>query len=210
MSWRGLVAIVALLATGIVGGFAAAAYLAPQPVTSGVPSPVTATSPSVPVDPPAPLRVDPTEPPLATDMALRDVSVGTDKYNFVFPAPVGWKRIDPSSNEVKYKEPGNPENTYVLRVEQVISQHETIPDILAERIEDLTQDEDDYEEIRRTYDSLEFSYVHDGYRRFGFITWMDLTQSGQAEAEVALMGRRVDVPGMRELMIRIIRGIRRD
>jgi hypothetical protein len=210
MSWRGLVAVVALLAAGIVGGYAAAAYLQSSPVKTGAPEPVTAASPSVPVDPPAPLREDPTEAPMAADLPLREVSVGTDNYRFVFPAPRGWSRLETSSNEVKYKLAGNPSNTFVLRVEQVVSQHEQIPDILAARIDDLRRDEQQVEVQVRTYDSLEFSYVHDGYRRFGLITWLDITRSGQAEAEIALTGREVDLPGMRELMPKIIRGIRSD
>ena len=207
MSWRGLVALVALLAAGIVGGYATAAYLQSSPVTTGSPTPVAAANPSVPVDPPAPLREDPPQEALEPDLPLREVSVGTDNYKFVFPAPRGWSRLETSSNEVKYKKAGNPSNTYLLRVEQVVSQHEQIPDILAARIDDLRRDEQQVDIQVRTYDSLEFSYVHDGYRRFGLITWLDITRSGQAEAEIALTGREVDVPGMRDLMAKVIRGI---
>ena len=198
----------ALLAAGIVGGFAAAAFLQPSPATSGAPRPVAAASPSVPVDPPAPLRDDPPQEAMQSDLPLRDVSVGTDTYKFVFPAPRGWSRLETSSNEVKYKLAGSPNNTYILRVEQVVSQHEQIPNILASRIDDLRRDEQQVDILLRTYDSLEFSYVHDGYRRFGLITWLDLTRSGQAEAEIALTGREIDVPGMRDLMAKVIRGIR--
>ena len=200
--------MVALLATGIVGGFAAAAYLEPDPVTSGAPQPVTAVSPSVPTNAPAPLQEDPTEAELGTGLPLRKVSVGSGSNEFVFPAPLGWRRIDPSSNEVKYKLPGNSTNTFVLRVEQVTSQHETIPDILQAAYDDLERDFEDFDEIRRSHDSLEFSYVYNGFRRFGFMTWLDISRSGQAEAEIALTGRAVDVPGMRELMTKVIRGIR--
>ena len=207
MSWRGLVALVALLAAGIVGGYATAAYLQSSPVTTGAPTPVVAANPSVPVDPPAPLREDPPQESMEPDLPLREVSVGTDNYKFVFPAPRGWSRLETSSNEVKYKKAGNPSNTYILRVEQVVSQHEQIPDILAARIDDLRRDEQQVDIQARTYDSLEFSYVHDGYRRFGLITWLDITRSGQAEAEIALTGREVDVPGMRDLMAKVIRGI---
>ncbi len=198
----------ALLAAGIVGGFAAAAFLQPSPATSGAPRPVAAASPSVPVDPPAPLRDDPPQEAMQSDLPLHDVSVGTDTYKFVFPAPRGWSRLETSSNEVKYKLADSPNNTYILRVEQVVSQHEQIPNILASRIDDLRRDEQQVDILLRTYDSLEFSYVHDGYRRFGLITWLDLTRSGQAEAEIALTGREVDVPGMRDLMAKVIRGIR--
>ncbi len=209
MSWRGLVALVALLATGIVSGFAAAAYHE-RPVATGVPQPVAAQDPSVPIDPFL-LRKDPDEPELSTDLAMQEVSVGADPNRFCFPAPVGWDRIDPSSNEVKYKVKNNPENTFVLRVEQVTSQHEQIPDMVQQSVDDLQQDE---QQVRipvgqRTYDSLVgFSYVHDGYRRFGFRTWKDVTESGQAEAEIAVTGREVDLPGMKKLMASVVAGIR--
>lgn len=202
--------MVALLAAGIVGGYTVAAYLQSSPVTTGAPKPVTAASPSVPVDPPGPLQEDPPEEALGTDLPLREVSVGTDNYSFVFPAPRGWSRLETSSNEVKYKLAGNPNNTFVLRVEQVVSQHEQIPDILAARIDDLRRDEQQVDIRARTYDSLEVSYVNDGYRRFALYTWLDLTRSGQAEAEIAITGREVDLPGMRDLMTKVIRGIRSD
>jgi len=198
----------ALLATGIVGGFAAAAYLTPEPVTTGTPSPVTATNPSVPIDPPAPLQEDPTDPALEPGLDMVDVMVGSGNNAFVFPAPDGWRRLEPSSNEVKYKLPDNPSNTFVLRVEQVTSQHETIPDIVKATENDLKHEFEDYELLRRTYDSLEFSYLYNGYRRFGFITWLEISRPGQAEAEIALTGREVDVPGMRDLISKVIRGIR--
>jgi hypothetical protein len=207
MSWRGLVAVVALLAAGIVGGFAAAAYLQSSPVTTGAPQPVTAASPSVPGDPPAPLREDPPQAPMETDLPLREVSVGTDNYKFLFPAPRGWSRSETSSNEVKYKKTGNPSNTYILRVEQVISQHEQIPDMVQERVDDLRRDEEQVRVLYRTHDQLEVSYVHDGYRRFALYTWLDITLSGQAEAEIAITGREVDVPGLRDLMAKVIRGM---
>ncbi len=208
MGWRGLVAGVAVLAAGIVGGFAAAAYLEAAPTTTGAPEPVIAADPRVPVDPPAPLREDPPQPALATGLKLREVQVGTDTSGFVFPAPRGWSRIETSSNEVKYNLADNPDNTYVLRVEQVITQHEQIPDILAATLDELERDQLDFKRLNRTYDSIEFSYVFDGYRRFGFLTWLDINRSGQAEAEIAVTGRERDVPGMRELIARVIRGIR--
>jgi hypothetical protein len=208
MSLRGLVAIVALLAAGIVGGFATAAYLAPEFDATGIPSPVAAESPSIPGNPSAPLQEDPTEPPLPTGLEMVDVEVGSGRNAFVFPAPVEWSRAEPSSNEVKYKIPGYPGNTFVLRVEQVKSQHEPIPDIVEDTLAELDRDFEDFELIRRTYDSLEFSYLYEGYRRFGLLTWLDISRSGQAEAEIAVTGREKDLPGMRELIITVIRGIR--
>ncbi len=211
MRWRGLVAVVTLLATGIVGGFALAAYLEPSPVVTGRPTPVAAAEPSFPVDPPMPMKPDPTEPPLGTGLPMREVSVGTPTSRFCFPAPADWVRIETVSNEVKYKLAGNPDNTFILRVEQVLSQHEQIPNMVKRAVEDMERDQ---EQVKiplghRTYDSLvNISYVYDGYRRFAFRTWLDVTNSGQAEAEIAITGRAVDVVGMEELMAKVIAGIR--
>ncbi|MCW2834835.1 MAG: hypothetical protein JWN68_2788 [Nocardioides sp.] len=208
MGLRGLVAIVALLAAGIVGGFVAASYLAADPDSTGIPTPVAAPSPSIPGNPTAALQDDPTEPALPTDLVMEDVMVGSGRNAFVFPAPVDWSRFESGSNEVKYKMSGYPGNTFVLRVEQVKSQHEAIPDIVEDTLAELDRDFDDFKLTRRTYDSLEFNYLYEGYRRFGFLTWMDVSDSDQAEAEIAVTGREKDLTGMSELLAKVIRGIR--
>lgn len=207
MSWRGLVAVVTLLAAGIVGGFAIAEVLQSSPVTSGTPQPVTAASPSFPSDPREPLESDPPQAPLERNIPLRQVDLGSEIDRIVFPAPQGWSRLGQLSNEVKYKKAGNPTNTYVLRVEQVTSDHEQITDMILDRIADLRRDEEQVKVLYRTHDQLEVSYVHDNYRRFALYTWLDVRLSGQAEVEIAITGRSVDVPGMRDLMARVVRGM---
>lgn len=205
MSWRGLVALVALLAAGIVGGFATAELLQPSPVTTGAPQPVTAESPSFPSNPRQPLEPDPPQPPLQPNLPMRDVSLGSGGDRIVFKAPRGWSRLGQLSNEVKYKLPNNPNYTYVLRVEQVTSDHEAIPFMVEDRIADLRRDETQVKVLYRTHDQLEVSYVHENYRRYALYTWLDVRRSGQAEVEIAVTGRAVDVPGMRELMARVVR-----
>lgn len=207
MSWRGLVAVVTLLAAGIVGGFAIAEVLRASPVTTGEPQPVVAESPSFPSDPHQPLEPDPPQAPLESNLPMRQVSLGSAIDRIVFPAPRGWSRLGQLSNEVKYKKPNNPNYTYVMRVEQVTSDHETILDMIADRIADLRRDEEQVKVLYRTTDQLEVSYVHDGYRRFALYTWLDLTHSGQAEVEIAITGRSVDVLGMRDLMVKVYRGM---
>ncbi len=207
MSWRGLVAVVTLLAAGIVGGFAIAELLQPSPATTGEPQPVTASDPSFPSDPRQALEDDPPQPALQGNLPMRQVSLGSEIDRIVFPAPRGWSRLGQLSNEVKYKKPNNPNYTYVMRVEQVTSDHESIPDSIINRIEDLRDDEEQVRILYRTHDRLEVSYVHEGYRRFALYTWLDVRLSGQAEVEIAITGRSVDVPGMRDLMTRVIYGM---
>ncbi|QIK75068.1 hypothetical protein [Nocardioides piscis] len=206
MEWRGLVGVAVLLAVGIAGGVAVAASVEDDPDTAGDPTPVVAVDPSVP-SVPVPLQEDPTTPPMPTRLAMTDVSVGSGKNEFTFPVPVEWQRSEPSSNEVKYKPAGHPANTYVLRVEQVESQDQTIPDIVAAQVDELKRDEEQVDYVQ-THDSIRASYVHDGYRRFTITYWLDLSRSGKAEAEIAVTGREVDVPGMEKLVLRVIRGIR--
>ena len=144
----------------------------------------------------------------ATGLETRTVRVGSGVNEFRFPAPLGWVREEPSSNEVVYRRPGGREAPYSLRVEQVVSQDETIPDILQRRIEELERDEDDVN-YQQTFDTLTYDYVDDeGFRRFGITTWLSLSRSPEAEAEIALVGREVDAPGMRELITLVIRGMR--
>jgi hypothetical protein len=207
MSWRGLVALVALLAAGIVGGFATAELLQSSPVTTGEPEPVTAESPSFPSNPRQPLEPDPPQEPLQTNLPMRDVSLGSGGDRIVFKAPRGWSRLGQLSNEVKYKKPNNPNYTYVMRVEQVTSDHEQIATMIEDRIADLRDDETQVKVLYRTHDQLEVSYVHENYRRYALYTWLDVRRSGQAEVEIAITGRSVDVPGMRELMARVWRGM---
>lgn len=207
MGWRGLVAVVVLLTVGIVGGVGLAAYVAPDPITTGAPTPVTAESPSIPAEPSVPLQDDPTDPPLPRGLEMVDVTVGSGANAFTFPAPVGWTRDESSSNEVVYTPPGTSENAFELRVEQVESQDQTIPDIVAARLAELERDEEAISHTQ-TYDSLSYDYVRDGYRRFGITYWLDLSRSGTAEAEIEVTGRQVDLPGMEELITRVIRGIR--
>lgn len=207
MSWRGLVALVALLAAGIVGGFVTAAQLESTPSTTGAPEPVTAQDPQFPIEPVLPVKDDPPQPALKLDLPMRLVSVGSPPDRVVFPAPRGWSQLGKLSNEVKYKQPGNPTNTYVLRVEQVTSDHEQIPAMVKQRLADLRRDETQVKRRFYSYDQLEVSYVHDNYRRFALYTWIDVRRSGQAEVEIAVTGRQKDLPGMRDLMTKVIKGL---
>lgn len=207
MSWRGLVAVVALLAAGIVGGFATADQLESSPSTSGAPKPVTAQDPSFPIDPTQPVKADPPQPALGMGLPMRQVSVGAPPDRVVFPAPRGWSQVGALSNQVKYKVPNNPNNTFILRVEQVTSDHESTQEMVQGKYDQLRDDETQVKKSFRSIDQLEVSYVHDNYRRFALYSWIDVRGSGQAEVEIAITGRKKDLPGIRELMTTIIRGM---
>ena len=63
---RGIAAALLLLVVGLVGGYAAAYALDPEPATSGAPAPIAA-DPSVPVDPLPTISARPAVTSLGTD-----------------------------------------------------------------------------------------------------------------------------------------------
>ena len=68
MEWRGPAVLVALLAIGAGGGYAASAQSRDGSIGSGVPAPVPAQAPEMPVEAPQPPVPDPTDPPLEPDI----------------------------------------------------------------------------------------------------------------------------------------------
>lgn len=202
------VVLVSLLAVGIGGGYVASVLAGEQPNASGVPVPVVAHDPSFPVDPVPEVVPDPDTAPLATGLPTVRGTVGSGEFVVSFPRPRGWRETRSSVGEKKWYVPGNPAYTYGLRVEHVEGQHDTIAGILAERIADLDEQEEHFELIGRTADSMSFTYIADGHLRHGLLRWMDLGGSGFAEVEISVNGRAVDMPGMQDLLATVARGMR--
>ena len=208
MKWRGPVALVALLAIGAGGGYAASAQSRDGSIGSGVPAPVPAEAPEMPVEAPQPPVPDPTDPPLETDIAMAPQKVGTGKFEITFPAPVGWSTNANASNEWKWKKPGTSNNTYVMRIEQINSQDITIEDAINIRIERLRAEQDDVVIVDRGAETLEYTYrSNEGNARHSFMRWLDLDASGQADVEIVVHGREADVPGTRALIRRVAEGM---
>ena len=208
MKWRGPVALVALLAIGAGGGYAASAQSRDGSIGSGVPAPVPAQAPEMPVEAPQPPVPDPTDPPLEPDIAMAPQKVGTGKFEITFPAPVGWSTNANASNEWKWKKPGTSNNTYVMRIEQINSQDITIEDAINIRIERLRAEQDDVVIVDRGAETLEYTYrSNEGNARHSFMRWLDLDASGQADVEIVVHGREADVPGTRDLIRRVAEGM---
>ncbi|HEY5887017.1 MAG TPA: hypothetical protein VIT24_04775 [Acidimicrobiales bacterium] len=208
MKWRGPVALVALLAIGAGGGYAASAQSRDGSIGSGVPAPVPAEAPEMPVEAPQPPVPDPTDPPLEPDIAMAPQKVGTGKFEITFPAPVGWSTNANASNEWKWKKPGTSNNTYVMRIEQINSQDITIEDAINIRIERLRAEQDDVVIVDRGAETLEYTYrSNEGNARHSFMRWLDLDASGQADVEIVVHGREADVPGTRDLIRRVAEGM---
>jgi hypothetical protein len=208
VKWRGPAALVALLAIGAGGGYAASAQSRDGSIGSGVPAPVPAQAPEMPVEAPQPPAPDPTDPPLEPDIPMAPQKVGTGKFEITFPAPAGWSTNANASNEWKWKKPGTSNNTYVMRIEQINSQDITIQDAINIRIERLRAEQDDVVIVDRGAETLEYTYrSNEGNARHSFMRWLDLDASGQADVEIVVHGRETDVPGARDLIRRVAEGM---
>ena len=90
----------------------------------------------------------------------------------------------------------------------MLSNRRSIDWTLDRRIDELDEDEDNFEVLDQTPDSLHFSYVTANHLRHGYLTWLDVTGSDNAQVEIAVTGRRVDDAGMADLIARVAAGTR--
>lgn len=195
-----------LLALGAAVGFGGSMAVAENPTSRSAASPVVAHSPSLPVDPVPDLLPDPTHPALVPGLALARQTVGTGDFQMTLPVPKDWDFSVNSLNEWQWRPPDQPDFGYVLRVEQVLSNRRSIDWTLERRIDELDEDEDNFEILDQTADSLHFSYVTANHLRHGYLTWLDLTGSDNAQVEIAVTGRKGDDAGMADLVARIAAG----
>jgi hypothetical protein len=203
-----MAAAVALLVTGVAAGYAAASAIEPVTATSDASGPVVAVSPSLPVDPLPTLTAQPAVPALGTDLPMAWGELGGGGFRVTYPVPAGWARISSSTNEVKWKKPKNPADTYILRVGRLVSREKTLGEMVEERMDDLREEKARFTVEERTVNSLEFTYVSDGFLRHGFLVWLDVRATGFADVEIAVTGRGIDAPGAEELITRVASGMR--
>jgi hypothetical protein len=209
MEWRGPAVLVALLAIGTGTGYAASAQTRDTTIGAGVGAPIPAEAPDMPIEATQPYAADPTDPPLQPDIAMRPATLGTGKFEITFPAPVGWTTNASASNEWKWKKRGSSNNSFVMRIEQIDSQDITIEDAIDIRVERLLAEQDDVKIIDRGASTLEYTYrSNENTARHSFMRWLDLDQSGQADVEIVVHGRGVDVDGARDLIRRVGDGMR--
>lgn len=204
---RGALLLGLLLALGTASGFGLSLAVAEHPPGSGAAAPVAAQSPSLPVDPVPELLPDPRTAPLAPSLDLVRTRVGTGDFRMSLPVPAGWDFFVNSLNEWQWQPPDQPDFGYALRVEQVLSNRRSIAWTLQNRIAELNEDEENVEILGQTADSLHFSYVRSNHLRHGYLAWLDLTGSDNAQVEIGISGRQVDDAGMADLMVRVAAGI---
>lgn len=209
MGWRGPVGILVLALVGSGLGFAVSTLDRDGPLGSGIANPVAAEGPSLPVDPPSPSVPDPDDPPLEPGIELTTGTLGTGAFMITFPVPAGWRSNTNATNEAKWKQPGTSNNSYVMRVEQITSQDVTIEQAVDTRVVRLRAEQDEVDIEARGADSLEYTYrSNEGNARHSFMRWIDTDADGQADVEVVVHGREVDVSGTSDLITRVAAGLR--
>ena len=204
---RGAAVLALLLALGLVGGFGASWALGELPRGDGTPAPVVAASPSLPVDPVPDILPDPAYPPLEPGTRLVPGEVGSGGFRMTLPVPQGWTFSENSLNEWQWRPPDQPSFGQVMRVEQVLSNRRSISWTLDRRIEELDEDEQNVTILERTDRSLHFTFVTSNHLRHGFLTWLDVTGSDDAQVEIAVTGRARDADGMADLIRRVAAGV---
>ncbi len=207
MTWRGPVVLVLLLALGVGTGFGASWALGTNPPGDGAASPLAAT-PSLPVDPRPDLFPDPDFPALAPGIELVEQRVGTGDFGLTLEVPAGWRFTTNSLTEWQWRPRAFQTFGYYMRVEQVISNRRSIDWTLDRRIDELLEDEQSVSIKSQGGGRLHYTYVTSNHLRHGFLTWLDLTGSDNAQVEIAVTGRAADVPGMSELIGRVAGSMR--
>ena len=111
------------------------------------------------------------------------------------PRPKGWDFYVNSLNEWQWRPPDQPDFGYVLRVEQVLSNRRSISGRSTTGSPSSTRTRPTSRSSSQTDDSLHFTFVTSNHLRHGYLTWLDLTGSDNAQVEIAVTGRKVDDAG---------------
>lgn len=215
MWWRALGLAAVLLCVGVAGGYAVADRTAPEPASDATLEPVPAVSPAVPTPPQRDVLPDPDTEPLEPDLpsSSLDLRVGPRSAGVTVDVPDGWtmNRIA-DTNMWNFVKPGNPLNTYTLRVNIVRGQNVSTAAAKAGRIVALQEAEangglEDFEITAQTDDTFEATYFDGGYLRVTMEKWVSFDDT-HAYAEAAVTGRTVDQEGLRDLLTRTVDSMR--
>lgn len=199
----GVLALLAALGVGV--GFGAGSMLADDdPERFDDAAPVAAASPSVPSNPEVELLDDPDTRPLKPNLSTHMEKIGIKPFQVRVEVPDDWKLYVPAAGEWRWYAPGQPNNTYFLRVHLVGSRYQAVPTALAERIQALDSATDvlDFEVESKSIDTFVANYVSKGYRRIAMESFLNLDGDANNTADVwiALVGRERDRLGMSDFL----------
>lgn len=205
--WAGVVLALALVAATVFAatvGYRLGTEQVPAP-TSFTADPIAAASPSYPVIPAVVLPDNPA-PALEPDVRVRRQSVGAKPFQVKLPVPRGWVRSDPNAGESRwYPSWQLSKNVYFVKVLQIGNGYRTIDSAVRTRIADLDSAGDVTDlEVEPGPDRLAASYVADKHRRFSYEGYLSRPASGFADVYIAVVGRRVDRAGLKDLFERLM------
>ncbi|WP_248583577.1 hypothetical protein [Nocardioides sp. InS609-2] len=199
----GVVSVAALACGAVAGVLLSMAQAEPA---DDVAAPVPAMSPSLPVDPAPLARPDADTPALQPGLTYVDDMIGANGFEVKLRSPEGWTKVIIGAAEAKWVVQGNRLNTFLLRVESVESQRQSVERIKSERIEDLRRLTKNFRLVQETETSIQIIYVDDnGLTKYGNVRWIDDPDpdSDQAVVEIAANGRERDQPGLLDLITRV-------
>jgi hypothetical protein len=200
--WVGLVLALALAAGAV--GYRLGTEQVSVP-TAFAAEPIAAASPSYPVIP-AVVVPDNPAPALEPGVRVRRQTIGSPPFQVELPVPRGWVRSDPNAGESRwYPSWQLAENVYFIRVRQVGINYRSVESAVRTRVSDLDAAGDVSDlEVRQGPDRLAASYVADEHRRFSYEGYLSRPGSGFADVYIAVIGRRVDRAGLKDLFDRLM------
>jgi len=209
MRLRTLGVTLALVLTGVAGGFVAGNLLEDDPAAIAAVAPVPAESPGYPVNE-YDVLPDPGIAPLGTDLPSHTATLRSGEFGLEASVPDDWRRVTLLGGSTwNFAAPDNLKNTYVLRIGLIAGQRLSAPAAKGGRILALQTAVADgnLEHLvieSETDNGFVATYLDDGYLRVTMERWLTFPDvSTSAYASVAITGREVDRAGMADLLERV-------
>lgn len=209
MGMRGLGVALALALLGAVGGYAVGHLTRAEPIAIAQAAPVPASDPSLPVDPEEPYAPDVDYPPLETDLAYKQHTLGDAPYTWVYRAPRGWVPTQEYIDEIRWRPADEPTvGGYSLRV-KLATENKTPEQMVRQKLRAMHRGYRDVHVLGRTRDLLSFSYRDPGNNTHRFNTFEWFTAPGEtvAKFEMSVVGREADQPGLDDLLDQVARRV---
>jgi hypothetical protein len=208
--WIGL-ALVLVLVGGALG-YAVGVLRDEEPTTFAGAGPVPARDPSIPVMPTPPFADDVDYPVLETGLDYAPRTLGSAPYyQWTYDAPVGWVMTIEDEDEFRWR-PANEtvSGGFSLRVKKV-NENRTTEQMVEQKRNAFFALYDDVAVIEEDEDSIFFSYREPEAQtqRFNMFYWRAAPGSTEATVEMAVVGRKVDVPGLTDLFEHVAASIRK-